>query len=301
MSHPIKRALENSAWVFTLVLVLLSAWGAGRCVCQMMTRLRESSALTELVAQLETNALAMERSLLGLAQADHPKMRYAGYDPQSLYRDLQAAHRAASACAEAIETRTAGQLSLETGAALMRLQAAWQQTDAALSDYLHQGQPALLSLSTLRAFSFQGQLSLTAAVEDFRRVYQREQQRALAGMLWEILGYFVLQLASAGLLLWLIWRRYGAPAKWLRAVLRQPDHAPSYGARLKETEWGDLYERLHTQERRLREAERFLRDWAMGRTPAPIQPTDAADPLARSSQWVLQRMQREDSTQERAS
>ncbi|MGQ9656639.1 MAG: hypothetical protein ACUVV1_01910 [Fimbriimonadales bacterium] len=301
MSHPLKRALENGTWMFALALVLLSAWGAGRTVCQMMTLLREQSVLSELLAQLETSTLTMERSLLGLAQADHPKVRYAGYDPQSLYRDLQGAQRVASACAEAIETRTAGKVSLETDAALMRLQAAWQQTDAALSDYLHQGQPALLSLSTLRAFSFQGQLSLAAAVEDFRRAYQIEQQTALARGLWEMLGYFVLQLVSTVLLLWLVWQRYGAPARWLRALLHQPDRAPSYEARLKETEWGELYERLHAQEQRLREAERFLRDWAMGRTPAPIQPTDAADPLARSSQWVLQRMQREDATHERAS
>lgn len=301
MSHPLKRALENGAWVLAFALVLLSAWGAGRCVCQMMTRLREGSALSELVAQLETNALEMERSLLGLAQTDYPKVRYAGYDPQLLYGDLQAAQRTVSECTEAIETRTGGKLSLETQAALMRLQAAWQQTDAALSDYLHQGQPESLSLSALRAFSFQGQTNLAIAVSDFRRAYQRDQQRALERMLWEMLSYFVLQLASLGLLAWLVWQRYGAPARWLQAVLHQPDRALSYGARLRDTEWGDLYERLHAQDRRLREAERFLRDWAMGRTPTPIPPTDPADPLARSSQWVLQRMQREDATHEKAS
>lgn len=301
MSHQLKRALVNGAWVFALAAVLLSAWGAGRGVCQMMTLLREQSALSELLAQLETSTLTMERSLLGLAHTDNPKVRYAGYDPQSLYRDLQGAQREASEYAEALEKLMAGKFSLETYAALMRLQAAWQRIDVALSDYLQQGQPESLSLSSLFAFSFQGQTSLTGAVRDFRRAYLQEQQLAWERTLWDLVGYFVLQLASMGLLLWLMWQRYGAPTKWLRALLHQPDQAPSYGVRLKHTEWGDLYERLRTQEYRLREAERFLRDWAMGRTPAPIHPTDSADTLARSSQWVLQRMQREDTTQERAS
>jgi hypothetical protein len=55
------------------------------------------------------------------------------------------------------------------------------------------------------------------------------------------------------------------------------------------------------QEQRLREVERFMRDLAMGRTPAPITPTDAADPLARSSQWLLRRLERSSAWQERAS
>ena len=55
------------------------------------------------------------------------------------------------------------------------------------------------------------------------------------------------------------------------------------------------------EERRLREAEAFMRDLAMGRTPAPITPTDAADPLARSSQWLLRRLEREHAPHEQAS
>jgi len=47
--------------------------------------------------------------------------------------------------------------------------------------------------------------------------------------------------------------------------------------------------------------EQFMRDLAMGRTPAPITPTDAADPLARSSQWLLRRLEREQSSHEQAS
>jgi len=43
-----------------------------------------------------------------------------------------------------------------------------------------------------------------------------------------------------------------------------------------------------------------MRDVAMGRTPAPITPTDAADPLARSSQWLLQRLEQTHAQQEKA-
>jgi hypothetical protein len=301
MSHRFKRALEHGAWVFALALVLLSAWGAGRGVCQMMTQLREQAALSEQLAQLEGYALTMERSLLGLAHADDPKVRYVGYDPQSLYRTLREAHRGAGACIEALEARTTGGTALETYTAFVRLQAVWQRVDAALSDYLQQGQPTPISLATLRAFSVEGQMSLAEATRAFRRADQRERQAAWERTLWELVGYFVLQMAGAGLVIWLLWRRWGAPAMGLQRALQQPSHAHLYTARMQNTEWGELYERLRFQERRLREVEQFMRDLAMGRTPAPITPTDAADPLARSSQWLLRRLEREQSPHEQAS
>jgi len=301
MSHQFKRALEHGAWVFALALVLLSAWGAGRGVCQVMTLLREQAAWGEQLAQLEGHALTMERSLLGLAHADDPKVRYVGYDPQSLYRTLQEAHRGASACVEALEAQTTQGVALETYTALVRLRAAWQRVDAALSDYLQQGQPTPISLTTLRAFSFEGQTSLAEATRAFRRADQREQQAVWERTVWELVGYFVLQMMSMGLIVGLLWRRWGAPAMWLQRALHQPSRAHRYTARLQHTEWGELYERLRFQERRLREAEAFMRDLAMGRTPAPITPTDAADPLARSSQWLLRRLERERTPREQAS
>lgn len=301
MSHRFKRALEHGAWVFALVLVLLSAWGAGRGVCQMMTLLREQAARGEQLAQLEGHALTMERSLLGLAHADDPKVRYVGYDPQSLYRTLQEAHRGASACMEALEAQTTQGVALETYTALVRLQAAWQRVDAMLSDYLQQGQPAPISFATLRAFSFEGQTSLAEATRAFRRADQREQQAVWERTVWALVSYFVLQLASMGLIVGLLWRRWGAPAKWLQRALHQPSRAHRYTARLQRTEWGELYERLRFQEQRLREVEQFMRDLAMGRTPAPITPTDAADPLARSSQWLLRRLEREHAPHKQAS
>lgn len=284
-----------------LALVRLSAWGAGRGVCQMMTQLREQATLSEQLAQLEGYALTMERSLLGLAHTEHPKARDVGCDPRLLYRALLQAHCKARVCVEAVETRVAHASALETSAALMRLQAAWQQVDAALGDYLRQGQPARVSLTTLRAFSFEGQTLFATAVREFRCAYQREQQALWARALWELLGYFVVQLTSAGLLIGRLWRRYGAPARWLRNALRQPNYANPYAARLQHTDWGELYQQLRFQERRLRSAEQFMRDLATGRMPAPIPPTDAADPLARSSQWLLQRLERASARHERAS
>ena len=291
MSQRFSRAFENSVWVFALALLLLSAWGVGRGVCRMMTLLREQAARGEQLAQLDGHALMIERCLLGLARADDPKVRYVGYDPQSLYRTLQEAYRGASRCIEAIEAHTRGGTALETYTALVRLRAVWQRVDAALSDYLQQGQPTPISLTTLRALSFEGQTSLAEAIRAFRRAYQREQQAAWERTLWELVGYFVGQMVSAGLVIWLLWRRWGAPAKWLQRALQQPSRAHLYTARLQHTQLGELYERLRFQEQRLREVEQFMRDLAMGRTPAPITPTDAADPLARSSQWLLRRLE----------
>jgi hypothetical protein len=267
----------------------------------MMTLMREQVALSEQLAQLERYALTMERSLLGLAHADDPKVRYVGYDPPLLYRTLREAHRGAGGGIEALEARTTGGTALETYTAFVRLQAVWQRVDAALSDYLRQGHPMPISLTTLRAFSVEGQPSLSEATRDFRRADQRERQAAWERTLWELVGYFVLQMAGAGLVIWLLWRRWGAPAMGLQRALQQPSHAHLYTARMQNTEWGELYERLRFQERRLREVEQFMRDLAMGRTPAPITPTDAADPLARSSQWLLRRLEREQSPHEQAS
>jgi hypothetical protein len=172
--------------------------------------------------------------------------------------------------------------------------------DTVLGEYLAQGQPEAVSLTALRAFTFEGQGTLGDAVHDFRRACQHELAMQSQRALGELIGYFAMHLMSVGLLIGLLWRRWGAPARWMRAALQQPDKASTYAARLCDTVWGELYERLRFQERRLREVEQFMRDVAMGRTPAPITPTDAADPLARSSQWLLRRLEQTHAQQEKA-
>jgi hypothetical protein len=300
MSRRLQRALENSVWVFTLAFLLLSAWGVGREAYRLRMLVEAQATLGASLAQLEQHALVMERSLLGLAHADHPKVRYVGYDPDALYRMLKQARREVSAHLEAIEALMTPHTLLQARTALLRLQAEWQQVDTVLGEYLAQGQPEAVSLTALRAFTFEGQGTLGDAVHDFRRAYQRELVAQWQRALGELIGYFALHLMSVGLLIGLLWRRWGAPARWMRAALQQPDKASTYAARLCDTTWGELYERLRFQERRLREVEQFMRDVAMGRTPAPITPTDAADPLARSSQWLLRRLEQTRAQQEKA-
>jgi hypothetical protein len=300
MSRRLQRALENSVWVFTLAFLLLSAWGVGREAYRLRRLVEAQATLGASLAQLEQHTLVIERSLLGLAHADHPKVRYVGYDPDALYRTLKQARREANAHLEAIEALTTQHLPPQMRTALLRLQAEWQQVDTVLGEYLAQGQPEAVSLTALRAFTFEGQGTLGDAVHDFRRAYQRELVAQWQRALGELIGYFALHLMSVGLLIGLLWRRWGAPARWMRAALQQPDKASTYAARLCDTVWGELYERLRFQERRLREVEQFMRDVAMGRTPAPITPTDAADPLARSSQWLLRRLEQTHAQQEKA-
>jgi hypothetical protein len=300
MSRRLQRALENSVWVFTLAFLLLSAWGVGREAYRLRRLVEAQATLGASLAQLEQHALVMERSLLGLAHADHPKVRYVGYDPDALYRMLKQAHRGASARLQAIESLMTQHLPPQMRTALLRLQAEWQQVDTVLGEYLAQGQPEAVSLTALRAFTFEGQGTLGDAVHDFRYACQHELATQSQRALGELIGYFALHLMSVGLLIGLLWRRWGAPARWMRAALQQPDKASTYAARLCDTVWGELYERLRFQERRLREVEQFMRDVAMGRTPAPITPTDAADPLARSSQWLLRRLEQTHAQQEKA-
>jgi len=281
--------------------LLLSVWGVGREASRLQTLVEAQTTLGALLAQLEQHALVMEQSLLGLAHADHPKVRYVGYDPDALYRTLKQARREASACLEAIEALLAQHMPLQMRTALLRLQAEWLQVDTVLGEYLAQGQPETVSLTTLRAFTFEGQETFGSALHDLRRAYQREFATQWQRALEELLGYFVMHLICIGLLFGLLWRRWRAPAQWIRAALQQPDKAYTFTARLQNTAWGELYQQLCFQERRLREVEQFMRDIAMGRTPAPITPTDAADPLARSSQWLLRRLEQTRAQQERAS
>jgi hypothetical protein len=103
MSRRLQRALENSVWVFTLALLLLSVWGVGREAYRLRMLVEAQATLGASLAQLEQHALVMERSLLGLAHANHPKVRYVGYDPDALYRMLKQARREVSAHLEAIE------------------------------------------------------------------------------------------------------------------------------------------------------------------------------------------------------
>lgn len=300
MFHRLQRALENSVWVFTLALLLLSVWGVGREVSRLQSLVGAQAALGASFAQLERHALMMERSLLGLAHIEHPKVRYVGYDPDTLYHTLKGAHREAGMCIRAIEAFITQPMSQQVRTALLRLQAEWSQLDTVLGEYLARGQPETVSLTTLRAFTFEGQGTFGDALHDLQRAYQHELatqwQRALEAML----GSFVMHLICVGLLFGLLWRWWGAPAQWLRAALQQPDRAPFYAARFRDTAWGELYEQLRVQERRLREVEQFMRDIAMGRTPAPITPIDAADPLARSSQWLLRRLEQTRAQQEKA-
>jgi len=291
MSHRLHRALGNGAWVFALALLLLSVWGVAHEMYRLKTLVEEHATLGATVAQLEQHALVIERSLLGLAHADHPKVRYVGYDPDALYRTLKQARREASTCVRAIEALTTQRMSLQMHTALLRLQAQWLQVDTMLGEYLAQEQPEAVSLTTLRAFTFGGQSTFADAARDFRRAYQHEFAKVWERALGETVGYCVMHLIGVGLIVGLLWRRWVAPARWLCAALRQPDKAHTYATRLQASEWGALYQQMCFQEQRLREVERFMRDLAMGRTPVPITPTDAADPLARSSQWLLRRLE----------
>jgi hypothetical protein len=132
MSRRLQRALENSVWVFTLAFLLLSAWGVGREAYRLRMLVEAQATLGASLAQLEQHALVMERSLLGLAHADHPKVRYVGYDPDALYRMLKQAHRGASARLQAIESLMTQHLPPQMRTALLRLQAEWQQVDTVL-------------------------------------------------------------------------------------------------------------------------------------------------------------------------
>jgi len=60
---------------------------------------------------------------------------------------------------------------------------------------------------------------------------------------------------------------------------------------LQGSDWEPLMRTLLAQRQRLREVERFMRDLAMGRTPEPLTAQQPSDPLARSSFWLIRRVE----------
>jgi hypothetical protein len=102
------------------------------------------------------------------------------------------------------------------------------------------------------------------------------------------------------LLLGWVWHFLVRPARLMRRWLQQPELFSLTGGdvlgertlqQLQGSDWEPLMQTLLQQRQRLREVERFMRDLAMGRTPEPLSAQQPSDPLARSSFWLVRRVE----------
>ncbi|GIV05101.1 MAG: hypothetical protein KatS3mg016_0676 [Fimbriimonadales bacterium] len=233
----------------------------------------------------------MEHSLLGLAHADSRKIRFAGYAEARLYTELRQAYQQANDAVGSILTAASGDTDFHFYQAMLRLELEWSQTRSRLAEYIAANQPQRISLTTLRTFSFRGHDTLDAALRDFKAVFQKQLEHEVTQSLQAMKGYAIGLLVALSLIVGLLWYRWARPLRWFQCALTQPHRESDTPPPLKGTEWEAIFQRVAFQERRLREVEVFMRDLAMGRIPEPLEPIDSTDSLARSSAWLIKRIE----------
>ncbi len=295
-----RRALYQGAWAFALTLLVLSVIGFAQVGQALRNTQYQQAMVLKDLAQLEDSLLRVERALLGLAHSGSAKVRFVGYDPITLHKSLKDAHQQAEAAVGRVLKQETDELLFSLQPALIRLELEWAQTQALLAMYIASPDPNRFSLTMLRAFSFRGQDTLGDALRNFREEYLRLMAMMLEAETRALLGYGVSGSLSMLTMLILAWLRWGLPARWMRRAIEKPSCAAACERRLHDTEWAEVYQTLRFQAQRMRELETFMRDVAMGRTPQPLKPTDPADSLARSSEWLLKRIEQLQSEQRKA-
>ncbi|MFN7019246.1 MAG: hypothetical protein ACK4RG_08250 [Fimbriimonadales bacterium] len=290
-SSRLSRTVDSALWAFVITLIAASGWGFWHTLSPPPHARQQVALVAQQLNRLESALVQMERSLLGLAHANSRKVRFIGYDPVQLHAELNRASQEADDAVRHLVEALSGVPELEFQEYLIRLELEWSQMRAHLAEYLTSEKPEQVSLSTLRTFRFQGQGTLGEAVQAFKRVYLAHQEREARATRSALIGYASGVGVGFGIVVMLMWRRWGHPMRWLQRALTQSGVEPVVPAPLRGTAWEAIYQRLAFQERRLREVEVFMRDLAMGRIPEPITPTDSADALARSSAWLLKRFE----------
>ncbi|GBC93053.1 hypothetical protein HRbin15_01538 [bacterium HR15] len=289
-------------WLIGLGLLfgLWRVWQIGQAYAQTLAQeIRLHSQLTHL--QMEIAHCERLVAVLGASQAE--SMRAGGANPAMLRQQLQAhlaqAERDFHTLRSALEVPLKQADTPETMHwAVMRMEAEWLQLYARLQEYLGRKEPSEVNLETLHAFNLTRQDSLYAALDSLHQALSSRSRTQIH--LWNrhyrlAIG---LCLIAGFLLIGWIWYFSMRPAQLIHRWLCTPDSFPGGEGmseavlrRIRGTRWEPLGRMLVQQRQRLRAVERFMRDLAMGRTPEPLQPLEPNDPLARSSFWLVRRVE----------
>lgn len=281
----------SALWTFFTVLSVAGVVGYIRSVHQIQARQQQVLHDLYRLQKFEAALMATERDLLGLASAHADAVRTAGYNPSVMRRELHTALAEAEHLAQLLFTQQGrwdhAPAGSDTFWNLTRVRVEWQRARALLREFLNRSQESEPNLPLLRAFRHDGQDNLYAALGDLRQSIERETTRSIAEVsrqLWEHLALVMMGLLGVAVR---FYQRWVAPARWMREWLqnrweRVPQSANEYEL---------LREYLEALEARLRLAEQFMRDLSMGRTPQPIPPQSADDALARSSFWLMKRVE----------
>ncbi len=297
----VKRALWlRIGTVFLSVLLLASfvgMWRAGRDYAQL--RFEESESLN-LLSQFHLALTQVHRSIVLLSASRDGALLTAGFSPTEAYQQVQEQFSVAQNRYERLEPLLERWFQQSTDGhelrwTIVRIQTEWRQMEADIEAYLKTPSEApdreVPNLSTLRALRDHPIDSTWKAITDLQHETHHFFQRTERSLQREFWGFCVLVVLSLVGLLGLAYWRWVYPAQLARRWLVQPQS--SLPPALQETEWAPLLEKLQRQQIRLREVEQFLRDWGMGRTPNPLTPESPDDTLARSSRWVMERLDAE--------
>ena len=286
-----RQVWGSALWTFFTVLSVAGVVGSIQSVHQLQARQQQVLHDIYRLQKFEAALMAMERILLGLASAHANTTRTAGYNPSVMRRELHKALAEAEHLAKILFTQQGGWEHAQAGSDsfwnLTRVRVEWRRTHAMLREFLAFSQEAEPNLPLLRAFRRDGQDSLYEALGDLRQSIERETTQSIAEICrqrWEYLALVMMGLLGVAVR---FYQRWVAPARRMCGWLQNRGVRVSQSA----NEYELLREHLEALEARLRLTERFMRDLSMGRTPQPIPPQSADDALARSSFWLMKRVE----------
>jgi len=285
-------------------LLLIGLWQLGSVERVRQQVPAQQARQLSVLTRFQMEVAHCERLVVALSASQVRAVRTGGVNPSTLHPQLQ--HHAAEAN-RLFHTlhATLDPMLQQSGVppslrwAFVRVSAEWLQLYASVQEYLARAD-GQINLETLHAFILPHQDSLHSATESLHGALTRWHQAE-----WEVLRRqqwlaFGLCLLGCVLLLGWVWHFLVRPARLMKRWLHQPDLLALIGGdRLEErtlrqlqgSDWEPLMRTLLQQRQRLREVERFMRDLAMGRTPEPLSAQQPSDPLARSSFWLIRRVE----------
>jgi hypothetical protein len=245
-----------------------------------------------------------ERLVVTLGASQAGSVRTSGANPRALRHQLRHHEAEANRLFHLLHTTLKPMLQ-ESGVpqplcwAFVRVEAEWLQLYASLQEYLARNDEQI-NLETLHAFTLPRQDSLYSAIESLHRWLMTWYRAERVALQYRQRLALALCLMGSLLLLGWVWHFLVRPARLMRRWLQQPELFSLTGGdvlgertlqQLQGSDWEPLMQTLLQQRQRLREVERFMRDLAMGRIPEPLSAQQPSDPLARSSFWLVRRVE----------
>jgi hypothetical protein len=306
-----RSALARFWLVMAGGLLLMGLWQLGSIEQARQRVSTQQAHRLSMLTHFQMEVAHCERLVVALGASQARSVQVGGLNPRALRHQLQ--HHAAEAARLFSMLHAALEPMLQESDvpqslrwAFVRVEAEWLQLHASLQEYFARtdGQ---INLETLHAFLLPHQDSLYSATESLHDSLTRWHQAEWSALRRQQGLALALSLMASALLLGWVWHLVVRPARLMRRWLRQLSGGDqpvtptvlTDGIELGEqtlrqlqgSDWEPLMRTLLAQRQRLREVERFMRDLAMGRTPEPLSANQPSDPLARSSFWLIRRVE----------